>query len=215
MRPVICMITDRKRLRSGGDAAFVERVAAAARAGVHLIQIRERDLEGGPLTALVEACIEAVRSTAARIIVNDRLDVALAAGAHGVHLRRDSIPAQQVRRIAPPGFLVGRSVHSREAAAQAARDGGLDYLIFGPVFATQSKPGVVPAGLARLADAAAASPIPVLGIGGMSPERGGEVVRTGAAGIAAMGLFMDPPCEALSNVVRELSQTFDTASALP
>jgi thiamine-phosphate pyrophosphorylase len=209
------MITDRIRLGSSGDTALVDLIAAAARAGVHLIQVRERDLEGGPLTRLVEACVDAVRPTAARIIVNDRLDVALAAGAHGVHLRHDSIAAQQVRRIAPPGFLVGRSVHSRDEVAHAAEDGGLDYLIFGPVFATRSKPGVVAAGLVQLADAAAASPIPVLGVGGISPERSGDVVRAGAAGIAAIGLFMDQPCEAVFDIVRKLSQAFDTASAVP
>jgi thiamine-phosphate pyrophosphorylase len=112
------MVTDRQRLGADAEDLLVDRVAAAARAGVHLVQVRERDLEGAALMQLVERCVVAVRSTFARVIVNDRLDVALAAGAHGVHLRSDSMPAGRVRAVVPRGFLIGRSVH---AAGEAAR----------------------------------------------------------------------------------------------
>ena len=186
MTPVICLITDRSR---GGEDATVERVRWAAGAGVHLVQVRERDLDGGPLTSLVRRCVDAVRGSRARVLVNDRVDVALAAGAHGVHLRADSVPAARVRAICPPGFLLGRSVHARDEAIAAAAAGGLDYLLFGTVFATPSKPGRAPAGLAVLADVASAVTIPVLAVGGVTPDTVEQVVRAGAAGFAAIGMF--------------------------
>jgi len=186
--PVICLITDRQHDAAGADLT-VERVQWAARAGVHLVQVRERDLDGGPLTALVRRCVEAVRGSQARVLVNDRLDVALAAGAHGVHLRADSMPASRVRTLCPPGFLVGRSVHARDEAEQAAAAGGLDYLLFGTVFATSSKPGRAAAGLSALAQVTAAVTVPVLAVGGLTPDNVGGVARAGAAGFAAIGMF--------------------------
>lgn len=190
MKPVICMITDRHR--AGGEDALLRRVAAAARAGVHLVQVRERDLEGGPLARLVGRCLEAVRATGARVVVNDRLDVALAAGAHGVHLRADSMPAHRARALAPPGFLIGRSVHSLEDVARATAGGGLDYVMFGPVWPTSSKPGHPGAGVQTLAEVAAATAVPVLAIGGITPETSVEAMCAGAAGFAAISLFDTP-----------------------
>ena len=193
MRLVTCMITDRARLADQSDAgrlsAVVARVAIAARAGIHLVQVRERDLEGGALLELVRRCVEAVRGTSTRVLVNDRLDVALAAGAHGVHLRGDSMPAHRVRAMASSGFLVGRSVHAPEEATQADAGGGLDYLIFGPVFSTASKPGMAPAGLDMLAAVAAATALPVLAVGGVTPAAAPLVAAAGAAGWAAIGVF--------------------------
>jgi thiamine-phosphate pyrophosphorylase len=92
VHPVVYMITDRQRLGERAGAALVRRVAAAARAGMHLIQIRERDMSDGELLTLVMQAVEAVRGTRTRILVNDRVDVAMVAGAHGVHLRADSAP---------------------------------------------------------------------------------------------------------------------------
>ena len=188
MTPVVALITDRRRDAGGADT-LVERVRWAAAAGVHLVQVREHDLDGGPLTTLARRCVDAVRGSRARVLVNDRLDVALAAGAHGVHLRADSMPASRVRQLSPPGFLIGRSVHGREEAVAAAAAGGLDYLLFGTVFATPSKPGRPPAGPTALADVAAAVALPVLAVGGVSPDNVGEVAARGAAGFAAIGMF--------------------------
>jgi thiamine-phosphate pyrophosphorylase len=182
------MITDRRRL-AGGEDALVLRVAAAAAAGVNLVQVRERDIEARALCRLVARCVAAVRSTNTRILVNDRLDVALAAGAHGVHLRSDSMPASRARALAPIGFLIGRSVHSVAEAVTACAGGGLDYLLFGAVFATASKPGQTPAGLTALADVSAAVSIPVLAVGGISPETAPQLAGTGCAGFAAIGWF--------------------------
>jgi thiamine-phosphate pyrophosphorylase len=181
------MITDRRRF--AGDDELVQRVAATAKAGVDLVQVRERDMEARNLTRLVERCVAAARSTNTRILVNDRLDVALAAGAHGVHLRSDSMPASRARALAPIGFLIGRSVHSMAEAVTACAAGGLDYLLFGAVFATASKPGYTPAGLKALADVSAAVSIPVLAVGGMSRETAPQLAGTGCAGFAAIGWF--------------------------
>jgi thiamine-phosphate pyrophosphorylase len=205
------MITDRQRLGAGWEDALVERVSAAARAGVHLIQIRERDLEARPLTRLVERTVRAVRGTRARVIVNDRLDVALAAGAHGVHLPGNGVEAARVRRQVPRGFLVGRSIHTVDEAAE----GRVDYLIFGTVFETASKPGVSAAGVEALRAVAAATTTPVLAVGGMAPARLGSVAGVGAAGFAGIRMFVDPSPEALQVIVRQASLAFDTPRTVP
>ena len=98
---MICLVTDRRRLSTGEDAAdrLVDLVAAAARAGIDLIQIRERDLDARRLVALVKRCVAAARGTSTKVLVNDRADVADAAGAHGVHLRGDSIAATAIRSL--------------------------------------------------------------------------------------------------------------------
>jgi thiamine-phosphate diphosphorylase len=218
VRPVVCMISDRRRGRTGDgpgsvpdlspDDALVALVGAAARAGIDLVQVRERDLEGGALVRLVARCIDASRHTHTRVLVNDRLDVAVAAGAHGVHLRGDSVPAPRIRALVRPGFLIGRSIHSREEAARVCAEGGVDYLMFGTVFSTTSKPGVTAAGIDALANVATAVPLPVLAVGGMTVETMRGLGRTGAAGIAAIGMFVDTPIEHLPRTIAELSRTF-------
>jgi thiamine-phosphate pyrophosphorylase len=184
------MITDRRRFAAAEDA-LLRRVAAAAAAGVNLIQVRERDLEARDLTRLVARCVTAARGSRARILVNDRLDVALAAGAHGLHLRSDSVPASRARALAPIGFLIGRSVHSRGEAVAAYVDGGVDYLLFGTVFPTDSKPGQAPAGVQALAEVVEATPLPVLAVGGVSRDTAPQLAGTGCAGFAAIGWFAD------------------------
>jgi thiamine-phosphate pyrophosphorylase len=214
VKPVICMITDRLRRgeASGSVDTLVGRVAAAAQAGVHLVQIRERDLDARSLVRLVAACVETVQHTPTRIVVNDRTDVARAAGAHGVHLRGDSVPASRVRAIAGPGFLIGRSIHSTAEAVEAATDGAADYLIFGPVFSTASKPGVTPAGPAMLEAVVRAMTIPVLGVGGVTAATAPVLARAGAAGAAAIALFADPDGAArVYDAVTALRRAFDSA----
>ena len=184
------MITDRRRF-AGGEDALVQRVVAAAAAGVDLIQVRERDMDARDLSRLVARCVTGVQATRARVLVNDRLDVALACGAHGVHLRGDSMPASRARSLAPIGFLIGRSVHSTAEAVAAHAGGGLDYLLFGAVFTTASKPGQVPAGLQALAMVVDATPLPVLAVGGISSATAPQLVGTGCAGYGAIGWFAD------------------------
>jgi thiamine-phosphate pyrophosphorylase len=157
---------------------------------------------------LVHACVQAVRGTPARIIVNDRVDVALAAGAHGVHLRADSMPAARVRALTPAGFVVGRSVHAADEAARAEHDGGLDYLVFGTVFASPSKPGQPPAGTGTLAEVVRATRLPVLAVGGITTSTFEAVARTGAAGFAAIGLFADADDERVRAAVASAQAAF-------
>ena len=149
------------------------------------------------------------------MLVNDRVDVALAAGAHGVHLRGESMAAVRVRSIAPAGFVIGRSVHAVDEAVAAERHGGLDYLLFGTVFATESKPDVAPAGLERLAAVCASVGLPVLAIGGITMSSLASVARAGAAGFAAIGLFNRTGVEALPELLSDASSAFDTLSAVP
>jgi thiamine-phosphate pyrophosphorylase len=199
-------VSDRRAI---GERPLVGLFGDAARAGVDLIQIRERDLDDRALVTLVRATVAAVRGTPARVIVNDRTDVALAAGAAGVHLRADSVPAPRVRAIAGPGFLVGRSVHDEEEAAAVDAEGGCDYLIFGTVFPTSGKPsGHQTAGLAALGRVCARVSAPVLAIGGMSIARAPDVARAGAAGLAAIQLFAT--AADLRETVRALRHAFDT-----
>ena len=192
MTPVFCLVTDRRRFGASWEDALVRRVRAAAVEGVHLIQVRERDLDGGPLTRLATACVDAVGGTSARVLVNDRFDVALAAGAHGVHLRSDSFAASRIRASAPRGFLIGRSVHSVSDAAATADGGAVNYLIFGTVFESSSKPERGAAGLHELAAVASATRIPVLAIGGMTFGSIADVMRAGAAGVAGISMFDMP-----------------------
>lgn len=182
-------VTDRRRFGLTPDA-LVEAASRASRAGADVIQVREPDLTDAALVALVRRIVAGVRE-GARVLVNDRADVAIAAGAAGVHLRADSAPASRVRAFTPPGFIVGRSVHSLEEIDAAVAGGGCDYLTFGTVFPSAGKPAGHPiAGLDRLADACRRSPLPIVAIGGITPDREMDLARAGAAGLAAVGWFM-------------------------
>jgi len=186
LHPILCLITDRRRFGDGWALATVERVHAAARAGVHLVQVRERDLDGGLLVSLVRACVDAVDGTRARVLVNDRLDVALAVGADGVHLGGGSVPADVARRLLGADALIGVSTHAPgEAPADA------DLAFFGPVYATPSKGGAQ--GEARLAEAVRAAAIPVLAIGGVTAARVPAVRAAGAAGAAVIRAILAAP----------------------
>jgi thiamine-phosphate pyrophosphorylase len=156
-------------------------------AGLRAVQLREKDLAVRDLLALADTLREATRRHGARLIVNDRADVALAAAADGVQRTHASLPVSALREITPPGFLVGASVHSeaeaREAAAQDA-----DFIVFGPVYATASKRRYgPPQGLSALEAVARAVDRPVLAVGGLTPGRVAEVLAAGAAGVAVIG----------------------------
>jgi thiamine-phosphate pyrophosphorylase len=200
-RPIFCLVTERSRLSPATDSALVRLAGHAAAAGVTLIQIRERDADGGPLLSLTRAVIAAVAGTGAKVIVNDRTDVALAAGADGVHLRADSPPASQVRSIVPRGFLIGRSVHDDVEAVRAAGT-GVDYLILGTIFPSAGKSaGTTWLGPEALERATRGTAIPVLAIGGITADKVGSIAAAGAAGVAAIGLFADLQRDATDDAV--------------
>jgi len=157
---------------------------ALAAAGIGAVQLREKDLDDRALYEL--AChARTALPPPIRVLVNGRVDVALAAGADGVHLPADGIPVAALRARFGQGVLIGRSTH-RLPEVESARDAGADYVTFGPVYETPGKGA--PVGVAELARAAAAG-IPVYALGGVTLERFGELAGAGAAGIAAIRLF--------------------------
>src|SRR5579862_420628 len=183
-RASVCLVTDRRKLVSDGGsearAALVALAGDAVAAGVDLIQVRESGLETAELVDLVREIAGIARSGATRVVVNDRVDVALAAGAHGVHLRADSIAPRLVRTMVPDDFLIGRSVHSVDEAREHAA--GADYLIAGTVFPTSSKPSATSwLGASGLRAIVEAVRVPVLAIGGVTVDRAAEVAAAGAA----------------------------------
>jgi thiamine-phosphate pyrophosphorylase len=170
-------------------------IRRAAAAGAGWIQIREKELDSRSLVELARFAIAETRENSVRVLVNDRLDVALAANAAGVHLGENSLPVEFVtewrRSTGRLDFLVGASCHSLESA-RAAERGGADYIFFGPVFATPSKAAFgAPQGTERLREVCASVGIPVLAIGGVNAENARECIAAGAAGIAAIRLFQD------------------------
>jgi thiamine-phosphate pyrophosphorylase len=205
-RLILCYVTDRRSLQAPSPAAdcglLLEKIAAAAAAGVDWIQLREKDLPAKQCAACTREALQRVSRKsqqgrpAARILVNDRVDIALAERAAGVHLGQHSLPASEVQQLLqthepPADFLLGVSCHSL-SAAQAAAASGASYLFFGPVFATPSKTIYgPPQGLARLAEVCRAVNIPVLAIGGVTLENAASCLHAGAAGLAAIRLYQD------------------------
>jgi thiamine-phosphate pyrophosphorylase len=179
-------ISDRRSLQSTA-LDLTDWLRALGAAGIGAVQIREKDLQDGDLYDLARLARETV-PPATRVLVNGRLDIALAAGADGAHLPADGLPAAPLRARFGPGALLGRSTHS-VADVERARDEGVDYVAFGPVYSTPGKGE--PVGLAALARAAAAAGtgVPVFALGGVTLERFGELVAAGAAGVAAIRLF--------------------------
>jgi thiamine-phosphate pyrophosphorylase len=205
-------VTDRRQFSGSPDQLkifLIEKIRQAALAGVEWIQIREKDLPASELSELARDVIRSVPATC-RVLINDRLDVACAVGAGGVHLGEKSITVQEAKRFAlernfSDQFLIGASVHSLQAAQDAERDGA-DYIVFGPVFATPSKKGFgSPQGLQCLTAVCRGVSIPVLGIGGITPENVGDCYASGANGIAAIRVFQE--AAGLSALVKQLRAT--------
>lgn len=207
--PIVCYVTDRKAVPAGKTASaplnkiLLDTIRAAATAGVDWVQIRERDLSTRELFEFVREAValtsgrpDSIRSRSIKVIINDRLDVALAAGAAGVHLGHASAPAGEVVRWcragnAPPDFLVGVSCHSLEGA-QEAEHAGASYTYFGPIYETPSKiPFGKPHGAGELAQVAKAVRIPVIAIGGINESNAKDCIRAGAAGVAAIRMIQD------------------------
>ena len=168
-------------------------VRAALRGGAPAIQLRGKSMAARDLAELARAVSAETRKAGALLFVNDRVDVALAAGADGAHVGESDLPLPAARRIAPPGFLLGMSADTPEAARRAA-SAGADYVGVGPVYATGSKADAgAPVGAERIAEVAAAVPVPVVGIGGIAAETAGRVVGAGAAGVAVISAIVRAP----------------------
>lgn len=207
-KPLLYLITsgattERTTPTSEDFARLIGLVQAAVQARIDLIQIREKQLSARTLHYLAMRAVEITRGSATRLLVNDRADIALASGADGVHLTSTSLDATVVRRTFGSDLLIGVSTHSLEEAA-AARRGGADFAVFGPVFNTQSKPlQGTPLGLNSLSEATRAlAPFPLIALGGITMQNTHEALRAGAAGVAAIGLFSDE--QKLQEIVREM-----------
>lgn len=193
------MVTD-GRGRAASIDALVARAAAAARAGVDMVQVREKTLSDRALLAVVSAVRSALRPLPTRLLVNGRPDIALAAGADGVQVPEDGLPVADVKR-AFPSLTVGASCHSVDAVRRAAGEGA-DFVLLGPVFATPGKEERA-LGLDVLAAAASAVVVPVHAIGGVTPARVAALRGAGARGGAAIRPFLEGPADAIVRAFRD------------
>jgi len=221
-RTIVCYVTDGQAFPAADrERLLLERIRTALTAGAHWVQIREKDLSARRLLALVRESVRIGRaiSPAARILVNDRLDVALAAGAAGVHLGGESVPREasiQWCRAgnASAGFLVGISCHSVDEA-KTAESAGTDYVFFGPIFDTPSKRIFgPPQGSARLAAVCRSVSVPVIAIGGINESNVADCIGAGAKGVAAIRLFQDARDSATAtNFISAVHGRFNSPSA--
>ena len=196
-RPLTCLITDGETSRATSPSSpefrsvlgLVKRTVAAR---VSVVQLREKGLPARTLYELAARAAHTAAGSATLVVVNDRADVARAAGCDGVHLTTRSLEPRAVRRAFGPDFLVGVSAHSPEEA-RAASEGGADFAVFGPVYDTPSKRAYGPAlGAGRLAEAARAlAPFPLVAVGGITPDKFPEVFGAGASGVAAIRMFAE------------------------
>lgn len=219
-RPILCYVTDRRSLKLAPQqeaiAVLVAKIQDVISASVDWVQIREKDLSGRELSTLTRealhcATVGGSASARTRILVNDRVDVALTERAGGVHLTETSVRPDEARKLlqssaagraVSENFFVGVSCHSL-GSAQRAAEAGADYIFFGPIFATPSKAEYgPPQGLVHLVEVCRSVSIPVVAIGGITLENAGACLAAGAKGIAAIRLFQDAP--ELGRVVREL-----------
>ncbi|MFL6213776.1 MAG: thiamine phosphate synthase [Blastocatellia bacterium] len=192
--PLVYLITDRqmltRRSRAPQPQALIDFLRAAIAAGVDLIQLRERDLSAREMLAIADTIAMDAEQSGASLLINDRADIAACAGA-GVHLTTRSMTAEVVRRAFGEQMLIGASTHSLDEARTAASKGA-DFIVFGPVFETESKKMYgPPVGLAALREVAEQLTIPVIALGGIKPDNFSEALRAGAAGVAAISMFVE------------------------
>ncbi len=208
--PTLCLITDRHRC---GDPPLETVVDEAIKGGANVIQLREKDLPAGELLDLAIRLRQMTRNRAV-LIINDRLDVALASRADGVHLPENGLPVAIARLLLGQHALVGCSVHSEEAAIEAQR-GGADYVQLGTIYATESKPGVEPAGPDLVRKVSEALSIPVLAVGGVQAGNAAEVIEAGGEGASVISAILgaDDPQAAARQLVETMSEAWSKRPA--
>ena len=209
--PCLCLVTDRKLCGVDAPDLLEEKVAAAVSGGVDMVQLREKDLPAGELLQLARK-LRSITAGKALLVINDRLDVALAAEADGLHLPEESIAVHDARRVVPSQLLVSKAVHDSAGASLAAGEGA-DCLVLGTIFPTSSKPGVKTGGLELIAAVTRLVEAPVLAIGGIDPSNVASVIRAGAKGIAVITAILgasDP-----EKAARELKHSMMAAWEAP
>ena len=202
--PCLCLVTD--RMLCGADS-LEEKVAAAVSGGVDMVQLREKDLPGGELLKLATK-LRSITEGKALLVINDRLDVALAAGADGLHLPEDSLAVDDATRVVPSHLMVGKSVHDPVRASVAASKGA-DYLVLGTIFPTASKDGAATGGHDLVSNVTHLVDAPVLAIGGIDCHNVTSVIEAGAKGIAVVSAILgasDP-----EKAARELKESMMAA----
>jgi thiamine-phosphate pyrophosphorylase len=200
----LCLVTDRAQTH-GRD--LVDVVVECLAAGLPAVQVREKDLSAAELAALCRRVREATREREALLIVNDRADVALAVGADAVQRTHTSLTVAEIRAVVDKRLRIGASTHSRDDALTAEAEDA-DWVVFGPVYDTPSKRRYgAPQGLRALESVAAAVRIPVIAIGGITPDRVAEVRRAGAHGVAVISslLAADSPADATKRFLDALN----------
>ena len=201
---LLYLVTDRHQARG---RSLQDVVSAALRAGVRAVQLREKDLPTRLLLALARELTDLARSYGARVLVNDRADVCLAAGSDGTHLPAAGLRPAAARRVLGPGRLIGVSAHSTDEAVRAEKDGA-DFIVLGPIFETPAKRDFgPPIGLGELERARMRCRVPLFGIGGVTAPRVREVVKAGAHGVAVVGSVM--AAEDVERATRELLTALD------
>jgi thiamine-phosphate pyrophosphorylase len=196
----------------GGPEQLISAVALALDGGVNWVQLRDKSASAAALFSQATDLLRVAHQHGAHLAINDRLDVALAVGAHAVHLAGQSLPVDAAVRLANGQLLTGRSVHSLPEA-QAALAAGADYLTFGHVFPTSTHPGVPPRGLAELREIVEAVDVAVLAIGGITADNLDDVLATGCAGVAVISAILSDPDP--SRAAGRLRQALDTSSHKP
>jgi thiamine-phosphate pyrophosphorylase len=205
--PIVMLVTD----RTAGDGRRLEDlVEAAVDGGINVVQLREKDLPAAELYGLATR-IRQIVGGRALLMVNDRIDVALASGAHGIELGGSSLPVDVSRTLAPD-LLIGRSVHDAVNAAESVALGA-DLLVVGTMFASRSHPGLTPNGPSLIRKIAALATVPLVGIGGITPANATQVIAAGASGVAAISTILTAydPKDAAARLVAAVNDAWPTA----
>ena len=200
-RPCLCLVTDRSL---SGSTSLVSRVIQAVEGGVDMVQLREKDLPGSPLLKLAQSLKDAIQDKAL-LIINERVDITQIIRASGVQLGEDGLPVEPARYLLGQGSLIGRSVHT-VTGAKLAQTQGADFLVAGTMYATRSHPGATPAGPGLVEQMAEKCRLPIIGIGGITPDNLGPVIQAGAGGVAVITsiLASDQPRRAAEELKQAL-----------
>ena len=203
--PCLCLVADCSVVSVN---EIPDRVRSAVDGGVSMVQLRAKEMPGGLMLSLAREMEDVIGGRAA-LLINERVDVAAVAPAGGVQLGEAALSASSARQLLPAGSLIGRSVHSVEGALQATSDGA-DFLVVGTMFATRSHPGEEPAGPGLLRQVAGRCDLPLIGIGGITPENVDSVIEAGASGVAVIRsiLAADDPGHAAAEMLSVLEASW-------